>query len=92
MGRLLRDADGVTEASFLWRRRLFPLRRWAPVELSPIDVWVDGRILVEGVEHGGVVVRHLKEAFERPDAGVFFFEKLDDHFSFSFVGGGGVRW
>ena len=76
---------------FLWWRRLFPLRRWAPVELSPIDVWVDGRILVEGVECGGVVVRHLEEAFERPDAGALFFEKLDNRFSRSFVGGGGVR-
>ena len=70
---------------------MFPLRRWAPVELSPVDVWVDGRVLVEGVECGGVVVRHLEEAFERPDAGAFFFEKLDNRFSFSFVGGGGVR-
>ena len=92
MGQLLRDADGVAEASFLWWRRLFPLRRWAPVELSPIDVWVDGRVLVEGVERGGVVVHHLEEAFECPDAGALFFEKLDDCFSFSFVGGGGVRW
>ena len=71
---------------------MFPLRRWAPVELSPVDVWVDGRVLVEGVERSGVVVCHLEEAFERPDAGVFFFEKLDNCFSFSFVGGGGVRW
>ena len=93
MGRLLRDAGWVTEASFLWwRRRLFPLRRWAPVELSPVDVWVDRRVLEEGVERSGVVVRHLEEALERPDAGAFFFEKLDDRFSFSFIGGGGVRW
>ena len=70
---------------------MFPMRRWAPVELSPVDVWVDGRVLVEGVERGGVVVRHLEEAFERPDAGALFFEKLDNRFSFSFVGGGGVR-
>ena len=70
---------------------MFPLRRWAPVELSPIDVWVDGRILKEGVEHGGVVVRHLEEAFECPDVGAFFFEKLDNRVSFPFVGGGGVR-
>ena len=69
---------------------MFPLRRWAPMELSPIDVWVDGRILVEGVECGGIVVRHLEEAFERPDAGALFFEKLDNCFSFSFVCGGGV--
>ena len=67
------------------------MRRWAPVELSPVDVWVDGRILVERVERSGVVVRHLEEAFERPDAGAFFFEKLDNRFSFPFVGGGGVR-
>ena len=71
---------------------MFPLRRWAPVELSPVDVWVDGRVLVEGVECGGIVVCHLEEAFERPDAGALFFEKLDNRFSFSFVGGGGVRW
>ena len=70
---------------------MFPLRRWAPVELSPVDVWVDGRILVEGVERGGVVVRHLEEAFERSDAGALFFEKLDDRFLFPFVGSGGVR-
>ena len=92
MGRLLWDAGWVTEASFLWWRRLFPLRRWAPVELSPIDVWVDGRILVEGMECGGVVIRHFEEAFERPDAGVLFFEKLNNGFSFPFIGGGGVRW
>ena len=70
---------------------MFPLRRWAPVELSPVDVWVDRRVLVEGVECGGVVVRHLEEAFERPDAGALFFEKLDNRFSFPFVYGGGVR-
>ena len=70
---------------------MFPLRRRSPGELSPIDVWVDGRILVERVECGGVVVRHLEEAFERPDAGALFFEKLDNRFSFSLVGGGGVR-
>ena len=71
---------------------MFPLRRWTPVELSPVDVWVDGRVLVEGVERDGVVVGHLEEALERPDAGALFFEKLDNRFSFSFVGGGGVRW
>ena len=71
---------------------MFPLWCWAPVELSPVDVWVDGRVLEEGVERGGVVVRHLEEALERPDAGALFFEKLDNRFSFSFVGGGGVRW
>ena len=64
----------------------------APVEFSPVDVWVDGRVLVEGVECGGVVIRHLEEAFECSDVGAFFFEKLDDRFSFPFVGGGGVRW
>ena len=91
MGRLLRDADGVAEASFLWWR-LFPLRRWAPVELSPVDVWVDGRILEERLEFRGVVVSGVEESFEHPDAGVLFFEKLDNHFLFSLVGGGGVRW
>ena len=54
------------------------MRRWAPVELSPIDVWVDGRVLVEGVERGGIVVCHLEELFECPNAGVFFLEKLDN--------------
>ena len=92
MWRLLWDAGWVTEASFVLRwRRLFPLRRWAPVELSPVDIWIDGRILVEGVEGGGVVVCHLEEAFERPDAGVLFFEELDNRRLFPFVGGGGVR-
>ena len=70
---------------------MFPLRHWAPVELSPIDVGVNRRVLVEGVECGGVVVCHLEEVFERPDAGALFFEKLDDCFSFPFIGGGGVR-
>ena len=71
---------------------MFPLRHWSPGEFSPVDVWVDGRVLVEGVEGGSIVVRHLEEAFERPDAGALFFEKLDDRFSFPFVGGSGVRW
>ena len=61
------------------------MRRWAPVELSPIDVWVDGRVLEERLEFGGI-----EESFEHPDAGVLFLEKLDDHFSFPLVGGGGV--
>ena len=92
MGRLLWDAGWVTEASFLWRwQRLFPVRHWSPGEFSPIDVWVDRRVFKEGVECGGVVVHHLEEAFERPDGGVLFFEKLDDRFSFPFIGGGGVR-
>ena len=56
---------------------MFPLRRRSPGKFSPIDVWVNRRVLEEGVECGGVVVRHLEEAFERPDAGAFFFEKLD---------------
>ena len=92
MGRLLWDAGWVTETSFLWqRRRLFPLQHWSPGEFSPIDVWVDRRVLKEGVECGGVVVRHLEEVFEHPDAGTLFFEKLDNCFSFPFVGGGGVQ-
>ena len=70
---------------------MFPLWRWAPVELSPVDVWVNGRVLVEGVEGGSVVVRHLEEAFERPDPGAFFLEELDNCIWFPFVGGGGVR-
>ena len=71
---------------------MFPLRHWAPVEFSPVDVWVDGRVLVEGVECGGVVVRHFEEAFERLDAGAFLFEELDNRCSLPFIGGGGVRW
>ena len=91
MGQLLRDADGVVEASLLWWRQLFPLRRRSPGEFSPIDVWVNRRVLKEGVECGGVVICHLEETFECPDAGALFFEKLDDCFSFSFIGSGGVR-
>ena len=68
------------------------MRRWSPGEFSPIDVGVDRRVLEEGVECGGIVVRHLEEAFEHPDVGAFFFEELDNRFSFPFVGGGGVRW
>ena len=70
---------------------MLPLWHWAPGEFSPIDVWVDGRVLEEGVERGGVVVCHLEEAFEHPDVGALFFEKLDNRFSFPFVGGG-VQW
>ena len=70
---------------------MFPLRRRSPGELSPIDVWVDRQVLEEGVECGGVVVRHLEEAFERLDAGTLFFEKLNNRFSFPAVGGGGVQ-
>ena len=65
--------------------------RWAPVELSPIDVWVDRRVLEEVMQLGCVVVGHLEEPSERLDAGALFLEKLDNHFSFSAVGGGGVR-
>ena len=67
------------------------MRRWAPVELSPIDVWVDGRVLEECLEFRGIVVGGVEESFERPDAGALFLEKLDDCFSFPLVGGGGVR-
>ena len=91
MGRLLWDAGWVTEASFLWWRRLFPLRRWAPEELSPIDVWVDRRVLEEGVELSGVVVCHLEETSEHLDAGVLFLEKLNNCFSLPLVGSGGVQ-
>ena len=90
--RLLWDAGGVVEASFLWwRRRFFPLRRWAPVELSPVDVWVDGRVLKECLEFCGIVVGGVEELFEHPDAGTLFLEKLNNCFSFPLVGGGGVR-
>ena len=71
---------------------MFPLRYWAPVELSPIDVWVDGRVFEERLEFRGIVVGGVEESFERPNAGAFFLEKLDDCFSFPLVGGGGVRW
>ena len=70
---------------------MFPLQHRSPGEFSPIDVWVDRRVLEEGVECGGIVVRHLEEAFERLDAGALFFEKLDNRFSFPFIGGGGVQ-
>ena len=63
----------------------------SPVEFSPVDVWVDGQVLEEGVELGGVVIRHLEEMSERLDAGTLFLEKLDDCFSFSLVGSGGVQ-
>ena len=70
---------------------MFPLRRWTPVELSPVDVWVDGRVFEERLEFRGIVVGGVEEAFERPDAGALFLEKLDNRFSFPLVGGGGVR-
>ena len=66
------------------------MRCWAPVELSPVDVWVDGRVFEEVMQLGCIVVGHFEEPFERLDAGVLFLEKLDNRFSFSAVGGGGV--
>ena len=71
---------------------MFPLRHWSPGEFSPVDVWVDGRVLEERLEFCGIVIGGVEESFERPDAGALFFEKLDDRFSFPFVGGSGVRW
>ena len=92
MGRLLRDADGVAKASFiLWRRRLLPLQHRSPVELSPVDVWVDGRVLEEGVELGSIVVHHLEETLERLDLCTFLLEELDDCLPLSLIGDGGVR-
>ena len=38
-----------------------------------------------------IVVGGVEEAFERPDAGALFLEKLDDCFSFSLIGSGGVQ-
>ena len=67
------------------------MRHRSPGEFSPIDVWVDGRILKEHLEFGGIVIGSLEELFECPDAGALFLEKLDDHFSFPLVGGGGVQ-
>ena len=94
MGRLLWDADGVAKASFVlwWRRRFFPLQHWSPVEFSPIDVWVNGRVLKEAVQLGCIVVGHFEKPFECPDPGAFFLEKLDNRFSFPLVGGGSVQW
>ena len=92
MGRLLQDADGVAEASFLWWRQLFPLQCGPPVEFSPIDVNIDGRVLEEGVEFGGVVVHHVEETLERLDSCVFLFEELDDCLLLPLVGDAGVRW
>ena len=70
---------------------MFPLRHWSPGELSPIDVRVDGRVFEERLEFCGIVVGGIKKSFEHPDAGAFFFEKLNNRFSFPLVGGGGVR-
>ena len=70
---------------------MFPLRHWSPGEFSPVDIGVDWRVLEERLEFRGIVVGSVEEAFERPDAGAFFFEKLDNRFSFPLVGGGGVQ-
>ena len=56
-----------------------------------MDVWVDGRVLKEAVQLGCIVIGHFEEPFEHPDPGMFFFEKLDNRFSFPAVGGGGVQ-
>ena len=69
---------------------MFPLWHWAPGEHSPVDVWVDGRVLEEHLEFCGIVVCGIEESFEHPNAGALFLEKLDNHFSFPLVGGGGV--
>ena len=94
MWQLLWDADGVVKASFVlwWRQRLFPLRHGSPVDFSPVDIVVDGRVLKEGVELGGVVICHIEEPFEHLDVGTLFFEELDSHCSFPLVGVGGVQW
>ena len=93
MRRLLWDADRVAKASFIlwWWRQLFPLQCWSPVDCSPVDIVADGRVLKEGLQLGCIVIGHFEEPFERPDPGAFFLEKLDDCFSFSLIGGGGVR-
>ena len=95
MQRLLWDADGVTEASFVlwwwWRLQLFPLQHWSPVHFSPIDIVADGQVLKEGVEFGSIVVCHVKETFEHLDLGALFLEELDDCLLLPLVGGGGVR-
>ena len=98
MQRLLWDADGVAEASFglwlilWWRRRLFPLRHWSPVNLSPVDIGADGRVLEEGVEFGGIVVHHVEEPSEHLDASALFLEELDNRLLFPLVGSRGVQW
>ena len=61
------------------------------VSTPPVDVWVDGQVLEEHLEFCSIVVSGVEEAFERPDAGTLFLEKLDNRFSFPLVGGGGVR-
>ena len=91
MWRLLWDADGVAEVSFiLWWQQLFPLQCGSPGNFSPVDVDVDGQILEEGVELGGVVICHVEETFEHLDSGALFLEELDDCLLFPLVGGGGV--
>ena len=90
MWQLLWDTDWVAEASFILWRWLFPLWHQSPVELSPIDVAVDWRVLKERVELGCVIISHLEELSECFDVGMLFLEKLDDCFSFPLVGGGGV--
>ena len=93
MWRLLQDADGVAEGeSFVLRQQqqLLPLQHQSPGKLSTINIWVDGRVLKEHLEFGGVVVGSLEESFEHPNVGALFLEKLDDRFSFPLVGGGGV--
>ena len=70
---------------------MFPLWCQSPVEFSPVDIWVDGRVLEEAVQLCCIVVSHFEKLFERPDPGAFFLEKLENRFSFSAVGGGGVQ-
>ena len=63
----------------------------SPGNFSPVDVDIDRQILKEGVELGGVVIRHVEEPFECLDAGVLFLEELNDCLSFPLVGSGGVQ-
>ena len=67
------------------------MRRWSPVDFSPIDVDADGRVLEEGVELGGVVIHHVEETLECLDSSMLFLEELDNCLSFPLVGGGGVQ-
>jgi hypothetical protein len=39
-----------------------------------------------------VVLSHVEEGLEGPNAGAFLFEELDDHLPFLLVGGAGARW
>jgi hypothetical protein len=66
------------------------LRHGSPCERSLVCVGGDWRVFVEPLELDVVVLSHVEEGPEGPNAGAFLFEELDDRLPFLLVGGAGA--